>query len=301
MRQQLLRLLLALWVLTSGLAAQPLARVKVPLASVTAAADPASEQVTQVFLWEPVEVVEVKGAWANVLVQDQYRTEKGYPGWIPLSALELEPIAAGGTQVAVAYPSIVLRQSPDTSAPVLSRAFMSTRLPLVAPAKTVKGESWYSVRLPDGRVAWVRASQVQKEVELPLERAQEIVAQARQFEKTPYLWGGMSQQGIDCSGLTYVAYRLNGVTIPRDADQQFQVGQQVARQDLLPGDLVFFGKPDIVHVGIYIGQGNFVHAGGDAVQVSPVFEGWCKENYAGARRLLRDGRAGGQRVLTPTP
>lgn len=289
------------WLLLGPALGAPLARVKATLAPVTAARDSASEQVTQVMLWDPVQVVKVEGNWVQVVVPEQYRTEQGYPGWMKLEALAMQPAEHDGDWSTVCYPQVALRARADVSAPVVMQAYMSTRLPLVGQPQTdSKGERWHRVKLPDGGLAFVRASQVRAEVTPALAEAAEIVRRARLLEKTPYLWGGMSRAGIDCSGLTYVAYRMSGVTIPRDADQQFQVGQAVPPEELLPGDLVFFGEPgDITHVGIYAGAGTLVHASsGAGVVQSPLFEGWYKQYYRGARRILKDS-AGGTRVLTP--
>ncbi len=266
--------------------------------------------MTQVLLWDPVTVLKVDGEWSRVLVSEQYRTEKGYPGWIKTSALQLkaEPMP-GAPRVAAAFPVVALRESPSTEAPALLKVFMSTRLPVrVSAGQSAQqalrqdsgGESWYPVRLPDGRDAWVRAGQVQLEIEPGLSRGGELVEDATKLRSTPYLWGGMSQVGIDCSGLTFVAYRMAGVTLPRDADQQFQVGEAVTPEELLPGDLVFFGQPgEITHVGMYAGDGKMVHASsGAGVITSTLFEGWYQQYYRGARRILRES-GGGARVLTP--
>jgi cell wall-associated NlpC family hydrolase len=299
--------LLIVWALATAAWGQTLARVKVPLAPVTLAADPASEQVTQVLLWDAVEVVKTQGGWASVLVPEQYRTERGYPGWIRVQALELTPVPAKGPWVAVGYPQIALRARPDIEAPALCQAYLSTRLLVAGPLpaaqkKDSKGEAWYPVTMPGGEAAWVRASQVRPEVEPALPAGVKIVDDAKRLTDTPYLWGGMSKAGIDCSGLIYVTYRMSGVTLPRDADQQFQVGEAVTAEELLPGDLVFFGQPgDITHVGMYSGKGTFVHASsGAGVISSPLFEGWYKQNFRGARRILKEA-GGGTRVLTPSP
>ena len=84
----------------------------------------------------------------------------------------------------------------------------------------------------------------------------DLVATARRFSGVPYLWGGMSVQGVDCSGLTSRVYAANGIDLPRDADMQFDDprAQPVERADLRPGDLVFFGQKKITHVGMYVGR-----------------------------------------------
>lgn len=99
---------------------------------------------------------------------------------------------------------------------------------------------------------------------------------------TPYRWGGTGRGGFDCSGLAQWAYRKAGITLPRSSRAQSGVGTPVSRSDLRPGDLVFFYRP-VSHVGIYIGNGNVVHAPetGDVVKVSPI----SRMPFSGARRL----------------
>lgn len=95
----------------------------------------------------------------------------------------------------------------------------------------------------------------------------EVVDVAMQYLGVPYLWGGSTPAGFDCSGLTQYCYRQIGVTIPRTSQRQYRAGQHIARGrvDLLvPGDLVFFGTngdgDQVHHVGIYVGSGNYLHA-----------------------------------------
>jgi len=115
------------------------------------------------------------------------------------------------------------------------------------------------------------------------------VTTARRYLGVSYLWAGMSRYGIDCSGLTYVAFRAAGVTLPRDAADQARIGKPVVRRQLRPGDLVFFGtgaRTNIHHVGIYVGRGLVLHAPhtGARVRLTPL-SGWS--DYWGARRIIR--------------
>jgi len=102
-----------------------------------------------------------------------------------------------------------------------------------------------------------------------------------------YVAGGDSpRQGFDCSGLTSYVYSKNGLELPRNSREQFQQGTPVARQDLRKGDLVFFGKKGVHHVGIYAGDGNFIHAASGKVHVSSLDGPVWGKLYAGARRMM---------------
>lgn len=102
--------------------------------------------------------------------------------------------------------------------------------------------------------------------------------------KVPYVWGGSTPRGFDCSGLTSYVFKRHGVTIPRVSYEQARAGYAVAENDLQPADLVFFGSPNIHHVGIYIGGGYFVHAPrtGDVVKISKLSE---RLDFKWARRF----------------
>ena len=110
------------------------------------------------------------------------------------------------------------------------------------------------------------------------------VAVARRELGVPYVWGGESPSGFDCSGLVQYVYARLGVELPRVAADQFGAGRHVSRSELEPGDLVFFDH--LGHVGIYIGGGMFIHAPhtGTVVQISSL-AGWYAETYVGATRV----------------
>ncbi len=110
----------------------------------------------------------------------------------------------------------------------------------------------------------------------------------------PYLWGGTTRQGMDCSALTRAVLReAYGVELPRTSRQMYQLGKPMDRQALRAGDLVFFriddSGPGISHVGIYVGDGRFAHASSSrGAVIDPLGSSYFDKRYAGARRILLD-------------
>ncbi|MFO7576824.1 MAG: NlpC/P60 family protein [Pelovirga sp.] len=120
---------------------------------------------------------------------------------------------------------------------------------------------------------------------------EELVSTARRFLGVPYRWGGEDRGGFDCSGLTMVSYRLNGLDLPRNSRAQFAAGRPVGRTALQQGDLVFFateGGQRVTHVGLYIGAGQFIHAprSGQTVRVASLSNSYFQRTYVGARSYL---------------
>jgi cell wall-associated NlpC family hydrolase len=113
-----------------------------------------------------------------------------------------------------------------------------------------------------------------------------VVGIALSMLGTPYVWGGSAPGGFDCSGLVMWAYAQVGVSLPHSSYAQYGYGVPVSKDQLEPGDLVFFDG--LGHVGIYIGGGQFVHAPhtGDVVKISSLDEDWYSAMYVGARRIL---------------
>jgi len=122
-------------------------------------------------------------------------------------------------------------------------------------------------------------------------RRSRTVSLVMRFIGVPYVWGGESTGGFDCSGLVKYVYALAGITMPHNAAQQYKYGVPVTRDELKPGDLVFFDE--LRHNGIYVGDGRFVHAGrtGGTVGISRLDDSWFKVRWVGARRLTADGLA----------
>ena len=166
---------------------------------------------------------------------------------------------------------------------------------------------YYKVKYPDNRVGFVKKTATvmyNTWLKNSISTQENIETIARDFEGFPYLWGGTSSKGMDCSGFTKMVYLMNGFVIPRDASQQINAGKTVDLRldfkELQKGDLLFFGKKAtetqkqrVVHVGIWLGNNKmeFIHASGN-VHISsmnsnaPNYDTFNKNRYLGSRRYL---------------
>jgi cell wall-associated NlpC family hydrolase len=242
---------------------------------------------SQLLLGERVIVDQRQGSWAHVVVPDQPTPldGRGYPGWIPLVQLTFRVPAATGRDVVVVKPTAWAYEVDGvTRAAELS---IATRL-----RASITDSTWAHGELPDGRAIMLHVGDVAVVATgagaLPASAA-DVVRTARLFAGLPYLWGGTSGFGFDCSGFTHLVYAVRGVTIPRDADAQARAGVAVARADLRPGDLVFFARNGVVHhVGFYLGNDSMLSSlqTGSPVLVSALSTQPFAAEYAGARRYV---------------
>lgn len=118
---------------------------------------------------------------------------------------------------------------------------------------------------------------------------QEIVNTAKQYIGVPYVWGGTSPKGFDCSGFVQYVFAKHGVSLPRTSSQQWGVGSPVSRDALRAGDLVFFNTngQGVSHVGIYIGNGQFIHASSSrGIMISELSNSYWSPRYVGAKQVL---------------
>lgn len=116
-----------------------------------------------------------------------------------------------------------------------------------------------------------------------------VIANSMNYIGVPYVFGGTSPSGFDCSGYVRYVFANAGIYLPRTADAQYEVGTPISRAELVPGDLVFFSTYEYgpSHVGIYLGDGNFINASSSrGVAIDSLYSGYWGSCYIGARRVL---------------
>ena len=256
--------------------APPKALITVGIAGIHAEPAEDSELVDQAHLTEIVTVLGERSDWRFVQGPDQYF------GWIRADQIFEVPGSNNAGIVAVLLADVYERES-RTSA-VLERLPVGTRPPQMFKAVGTDGTNsrpeWAEVPLrrdaPRSGFLAVADTTRDGEVATRLPIADDYLKTAESFIGVPYLWGGTSALGLDCSGFVQQVYRLNGVALPRDADQQAMLGRRVEKARA--GDLMFFGDQRVTHVALATSATEFIHA--------PMKGGVVEHNRLGGDRKL---------------
>lgn len=227
-----------------------------PLADLRAAPSHEAELVDQLHYKEAARVFGSHEGWYYVQAQDHYF------GWISAALVQVVPGTQGGRLVGALLAPV--RRAPDPAAEIVGHLPAGT--PLASEQGPRPDGPWVRTDLrdpsePDGALrGYVSLEDAAERAALPHRppTSADLIATARAFLGIPYLWGGTSGHGIDCSGFVQQVYRLNGVGLDRDADQQALEGHPVATP--IAGDLLFFGSPDVTHVALSLGAADFIHA-----------------------------------------
>lgn len=235
------------------------------VANIRRGPDPASEVVTQALLNTPAAAGEAVGDWTHVTLSD-------YSGWIRSDTLE-EPIVRGfckvGEYCGTALPLLAVVNTTHTPLysstrgdDMLGYAYLSTALPILDITDRLR----LQVGLPGERDAWIARDALSiehQEEPYPRRPVQAVTGYARQFLGRPYLWGGASWEGLDCSGFVQLCYRMGGYILPRDAYQQHDfLACSIERDALREGDLLFFGTRSITHVALALNAHEYIHSEG---------------------------------------
>ncbi len=239
--------------------------VSVGVADIRREPDPSAELVTQALMNMPAVAGEVSDAWTYVALPD-------YSGWIHSDELA-EPVVKGFCKVGehCATPLDLVAVVRETHTPLyvdamgdekLDTLYLSTVLPLLDTTRLQR----LQVALPGECAGWIARQAVSirsRESTYPRAEVAVVTECARAFPGVPYLWGGTSWEGIDCSGFVQVCYRMGGYDLPRDADQQHDaLPCSVAREEVQEGDLIFFGERRITHVALALNRKEYIHAEG---------------------------------------
>lgn len=248
---------------------------------------PAAEAdvVSQAIFGTNVQILEEQTTWLKI------RTPDEYTGWIEAAgAVKRDIYGVSGTVARLAnlFGNVYRETSITKHQPLLTLPFES-RLEVLEQPDTEE-RRWLKVRLPDSREAWIQRGDISLEAGR-LSR-EEMLAFSRRFAGLPYLWGGTSTFGYDCSGFTQMLYRQAGVNMPRDAQPQAAWAgvEPISVQELQPGDLVFFGPSEkkITHTGMYVGNDEFIHATARAqpvIQVSKLSDPHWTKLLVASRRV----------------
>ncbi|MEM6321118.1 MAG: C40 family peptidase [Bacteroidota bacterium] len=290
--------------------------VNVSVCNIRSKSGHSQELATQSLLGTPIKVLDRHKEWFLVQTPDKYIAWLDHGGFVQVNQNEYREW--------ISAPKVIYTrdfgfsyEKADVNSQKITDLVAGNMLKSVG-----KEGNFLKVEYPDGRTAFVPKRETLNYDSWLVDNqpdANDILTTAREYLGRPYLWGGTSGKGMDCSGFTKTVFYLNGVQLARDASQQVHTGQLVETDETLkntlPGDLLFFGrkataeqKERITHVGIYMGKGEFIHASGDAgvkieslVPDAPNFNKKRLDTFVKAKRILSSLGQNGVDILADLP
>jgi cell wall-associated NlpC family hydrolase len=284
---------------TEGLENKTHGVVKISVANLRDAPKHSAQLVTQATLGMPLKVYKKEGSWYYI------QTPEGYLAWVDYGGIqnmtEEEFLEwKSNDKLIFTEPTGNSYIEANNGSQTVSDLVAGNILELVN-----EQNSFYEVEYPNGKKAFVEKAYAQPYEDwlTSLDQTEEdLVATSKKLMGLPYLWGGTSPKGVDCSGYTKTIFFLNGMVIPRDASQQIHTGEVVDTEknfeNLQKGDLLFFGRPAtdstserVIHVGMWIGDNKFIHSMGE-VHISNFdteaedFDEYNYNRYLRTKRIL---------------
>lgn len=262
----------------AGLGEKRYGVVSLSVVNIRRSPDHAAELMTQATLGTPLQILKKENGYYLVRTPDQYIS---YVEQIGIASMDAKAMEEWNKAKKLVF-------TPDYGFSYSKADEKSLRVSDLVNGSIVrligKEKNFYQVAYPDNRIAYIPVAQAiayEQWVKRPNPTSDQILSAAKTMMGVPYLWGGTSVKGVDCSGFTKTSFFLNGIVLPRDASQQALVGETVdimerdslsmpkALKNLQPGDLLFFaaskGKvanPRVTHVAIYMGKGQFIQSAG---------------------------------------
>lgn len=259
-----------------------------------------AELATQATLGTPVRVLKNEGGWYYIQTPDKYLSWVDDGGLVVMDNGQIDEWRASGKIIFTQTYGHAFNGMDEKG--IVSDLVAGDVLVLLG-----ETEKYFQVRFPDSREAYVRKGEA-KSYDVWLQTLnptpERLVSTSMTLMGVPYLWGGTSSKGVDCSGFTKTIYFLNGMIIPRDASQQVHTGKPIDSvqrfENLQQGDLLFFGRKatdstaeKVVHVGMWIGNNEFIHSS-DRVRISSIdpkannYDEYNRERYLRTKRILKE-------------
>lgn len=259
-----------------------------------------AELATQATLGTPLKVLKKEGGWYYIQTPDKYLSWVDDGGITLMDTKRFEEWKAGDKIIYTKTYGHAYQAADEKE--IVSDLVAGDILEIVK-----RSNDHFVAAYPDGRIAMVRNNEAERYaswIQNMNPTPDNLVVTAKRLMGVPYLWGGTSTKGMDCSGFTKTIYFLNGMVIPRDASQQVHTGKQIDLkrnfENLEKGDLLFFGrkandstKEKVVHVGMWIGNNEFIHAS-NMVRISSVdrnaenFDEYNLNRYLRSKRILKE-------------